>query len=695
MGMNNILREPEGSQATIFSVQLYQQYKHRNTGKDDTLFIVYKDAEDKKKVRIIKDPEMEIYFIKPEERTGFMTPREYIEIDKTYSKTVKAKKVLRTIYEELKDCTDRPSQVMKAIYDQSYATGNNSSAKEIFKWPYTCMSDMSVEDYYRVMLGYHYNTMRNHIIDKGYLDIEADIFGLSSTEQAANLDKVNACTLIFNFDSNRKDKIKPHVFTFLLRDHKRYPQQAHFEANLDKFIQQCHDTFDHQEVEKDGKKRIIDLEAKYHIQLFDRESDLLTAIFQTINKVRPDTMSVWNIGYDIPKLAARMEMNGLNYVDCMCDPAFPQEYRFVELNVDNRAEIDIADRKTFIRMASTTCWIDQMQSYAGIRKGRKAYGSNKLDNIARIELGVGKHQFEKGIDVTNAAMKDYWNFVFYNISDVIRQVQIDIVTNDCMSMIYDMNQQNCPLENLFKQTRYQKQIYYTWYLRKGFVPGNNPNVNYIRGETEDYLERMEEIRAARAMRTELDGEEFADDETIVESDPIKAEVNDSGSDDDFDETSQQAAETVAGDLLSIYNDSIQKKLILPGGLVGNPDFNTATGVELIPGVPSKHVFDDEMDMDFASEYPWAKFTRSLSKSTQIGRLIIPEKISNRQNVLPMGQEKRIEEINSYLPGAEFTADYLSHDIISFGNVWFNLPTVTEMNRKLQERLNGKRMEDEE
>ena len=52
----------------------------------------------------------------------------------------------------------------------------------------------------------------------------------------------------------------------------------------------------------------------------------------------------------------------------------------------------------------------------------------------------------------------------------------------------------------------------------------------------------------------------------------------------------------------------------------------------------------------------------------------------------MGQEKRIEEIRAYLPGAEFTADYLSHDIISFGNVWFGLPTVTEMDKMLMERV---------
>ena len=301
MGMENILREPEGSPVTIFSVQLYQAWKHKNAGKDDVLFIVYKDANDVKRVRAIKNPPMEIYFAKPEIRSGFMTPREYLEIDKTYSKTVRARDVLRTIYGEMQDCTDRQSMVMKNVYDQAYATGNRQSAKEIFKWPYTLMSDMSVEDYYRVMLGYHYNTMRNHIIDKAYLDIEADIFGLTSSEQAANLDKVNACTLIFNFDSNRKEQIKPQVFTFLLRDHKRYPQQPYFEEHLDDFLKQCHEEFDHQTVIKDDKERVIDFVADYHIKFYDNERDLLVAIFETINQYRPDTVSVWNIAYDVPK----------------------------------------------------------------------------------------------------------------------------------------------------------------------------------------------------------------------------------------------------------------------------------------------------------------------------------------------------------------------------------------------------------
>lgn len=682
MDMKHILpKMKEGAPLTVLSVQLYQQWKHKNTRKNDTLLIVYKDDHDEKRVLSLVDPLMEIYYVNPEYRNDFMTPREYYPIDRTYSHLVKARAVLSDIYHEILVSKDSQAQLYADIYRDAYASGNRISAKEIYKWPYTLMSDMKVEDYYHVMLGYHYNTMRNHTVDKAYLDIEADVFGFTTTETNANLDPINACTVIFNFDAHRKEKRKPLVFTFLLRNHERYPQQAYFEEHLNEFIQLCHKTFDHQTVVKDDKKRVIDFEAKYWIKLYDNEGKMLSDIFRIINHYRPDTLSVWNIAYDIPKIAARMEMNGLNYVDEMCDPSFPQDCKFVEMNIDRRAAIDIADKKTYIRMASTTVFIDQMQSYAGIRKGRKAFGSSALDNIATIELGVGKLKFPKGIDVTNAAIKDYWTFVLYNITDVMRQVLIDIVTNDCMSMIYDMNQANCPIENLFKQTRYQKQIYYTNYLRRGFVPGNNPNVNYIRGETEERLEEIEEAKRARmaADQADLDFSDDEEEETLVAEEPAEEE-------EEFDENAEEAVESIANGLLSVFDDSPDRKLYLPGGLVGNPDYNSPNGTEMIPGVRSKHVFDDVMDMDYASEYPWAKYTRSLSKSTQIGRIVIPHKISDRQNVLPMGQKKRVEEIRAYLPGGEFIADYLSHDILEFGNVWFNLPNIDEMEQILHDEL---------
>ncbi|MCM1230173.1 MAG: hypothetical protein NC489_08570 [Ruminococcus flavefaciens] len=678
MSMTGILNEPENAPITVFSVQYYQQWKHRNAGKDDVLFIVYKDDTDTKKIRAIKHPSMEIYFANPDIRDQFRTPREYLPIEDVYSRKVPAVKVLPTVWEELSKANDPQSQVLQSIYMQSKNCGNRQAMKEIFKWPYTLFSDMGVEEYYRIMLGYHYNTMRNHIIDKAYLDIEADTLGLTSSEQAANLDKVNACTVIFNFDPHRKQKIKPQVFTFLLRNHRRYPQQKHFEEHLDEFIQQCHETIDHTTVTKGEKSQVIDFVADYHIELYDDEGKLLNRIFEVINKYRPDTCSVWNIAYDIPKIAARMEANGINYVDAMCDSTFPKDYRFVEMNIDTRPGIEISDKKTYIRMASTTSYIDQMQSYGGLRKGMKQFGSSSLDNISNIELGLGKLKFTKpGVNVLNAAVESYWEFVLYNIIDVVRQVMIDIVTNDCMSMVYDMNQSNTSLENLTKQTRYQRQIYYTNYLRKGFVPGNNPNISYVRGESEEYLERMEEARLARER-----ADQEAEAELLLEkdSDDLSNDV-----DEMFDENTQKVAEEVAAGLVGIYEDTVDRKISIPGGMVADPDFNTENGIELIKGVKSKHMMEHIMDMDFASEYPWAKYTRSLSKSTQIGRLIIPEKISGRQNTLPMGQKKRIQEIKAYLPGGEFVSDYLSQNVIALGNVWFNLPTITDLHKKLLER----------
>ena len=100
-----------------------------------------------------------------------------------------------------------------------------------------------------------------------------------------------------------------------------------------------------------------------------------------------------------------------------------------------------------------------------------------------------------------------------------------------------------------------------------------------------------------------------------------------------------------------------------------------------------------MDEDYASEYPWAKFTRSLYRSTQIGRLIIPHKVSPYQNLLPLGQVKRKEDTKYYIPGAEFTGDYLSQDYLSFGSAWFNLPLSDECGDMIDRMLAGESIDD--
>lgn len=703
MSMNGILPIKEGGIATVFNVLEYNQFKHHGDHKDNELFITYRDETGKKNVHRITEPPMEIFFVKPEYRKTFLTPREYYPIDNVYPVKVPARLVLRRIYDEMKVIPDPVGQKLIQVYNNGVTTGNSRVKKEIFKWPYALFGDMSVEDYYWVQLGVHYDLSHGGVIDKVFADIENDIYGLNSSEQAMNMDPVNAVTLIFNFDQKSQwSKLGIQVFTFLLEDYKRYPQQEKFVSKLNDFYAECHKCFDIQTVIKKGKKKEVHTKAEYHIVMCKTENDLLKNVFDTINRYKPDLCEFWNMPYDMPKMKARMEYLGMDPVEIMSDKDFfPRDCQYVDFHMDNRP-IDIAERNSYIRMTSTTQYIDQMQNYAGIRKGRKAYGSNKLDNIANIELGMGKWDFPKGIDVTNAAILDYWNFVLYNIRDVWCQYLIDFVTNDTMSLVYDMNQHNCPLHHLVKQTKYQKQIYYAGYLRRGFVPGHNINVNYTEYANEEEAEKVEEARKRKALRMALDKLNLDEDDidmTLLEGidsvDDLITSIGEdsvsSNSGEEEDETSEAAKAEAANaydENLAIFEDSPNRKLPLPGGLVGNPDNNFANGAELIDGIPSKHVFDEVMDEDYASEYPWAKFTRSLSRSTQIGRLIIPHKVSKYQNLLPLGQVKRKEDTKYYIPGAEFTGDYLSQDYLSLGSAWFNLPLSDECGDIIDQMLDG-------
>lgn len=700
MPLRNILPLKEGSKVTLYDVAESRRYR-----KPTSLFITYRGEDKVKKVHQITSPKMEIYFTKPEYRT-FHTAREYIKFNKIYPVQVTQKNVLPTIKKEIfadKNPVSVGYQNLINTLEQSHAT--YQSMKQILHWPFVHMADLDLETYYWIQLGYHYNTDNLHIIDKCFGDIENDIYGLTSADTANNLDPVNACTLIFEFDPkglNGKKNIQ--VYTFLLRNYKRYPQQKSFEENLDRFYAECHEKFDHQTVMKKGKKKVIDTYADYHIVFFDHEDELLYNIFRTINHYKPDTCAFWNMPYDMPKMKARMERLNMDPATYMCDRSmYPKDQLFLEFHMDDRA-IDIAERNSYIKMASTTKYIDQMQHYASIRKGQKAYGSNALDNIANLELGMGKWKFQKGVNVTNAAILDYWNFVLYNIRDVWCQVLIDQTTTDIMGLIYDMNQMNCPLHHLAKQTRYQRYIHYCRYLRKGYVPGNNINIDYSKVYTKQSVIELEKYRQRQKDRQRLD---YQQTHTKPAVNPFLTQIDSSGDDtgtwmvvEDSDVLDEDGNVISSSDLLNetvdrmrkeeadIYRDSIKRKIMIQGGVVGNPNNNIANGEVLIPGIHSKHVYHDLIDMDFSSEYPYVKLTRSVSRSSQFGRLIIPERISKYQNMLPLGLQKRKKDINLYIPGAEFTSDYLSQDYFSFGTCWFNLPFVDECANLMEQMLLG-------
>ena len=658
-----------GSNCTILNVFQYNQWRHQNEEKENVLFIVYKDENGIKRAKSIPSPKMEIGFTKPESRKEWRMCRAYVPIEKVYLEEVDARKVVPRVVKELKECHDDRSKSLLDIYNNALASGEYKAKKEVLKSQHLFMGDIPVEDSYRIHLALQYNLNHNHIVNKSFLDIENDIAGLSSSELADHMAPTTAVTIIFDYDcvkSPVKGGGKPQVFTFLLRDHHKYPQQVYFEEHLDEFIKQCHDEYDNITIVRKGKKMTApNTVADYHIKFYDHEEDLLIAVFKLLNHIRPDTCAVWNIAYDLPQMKGRMDHMGLDSVAIMSDPAFPRTCQFLEFNIDTRPGIEFADRKTHIKMTSTIDYVDQMQTYAQIRKGQKSYGSNKLDNIASLELGIKKRVFPEGVNITNAPVKAWWEYILYNINDVWLQVIIDRYTNDMITLIVDSNQTACAIENLTKQTRYQKQIYYLNYLRKGFIAGCNKNNRYVEGFTDDKADERREAIETKKLRRLLD----ADNDDIGK----KLEESEVGEYSDFldSEDDPDVQKTLA--ITDIYSDSPDRPFRLKGGLVGNPNLNDENGIELVEGVPSKHVFRNAVDFDYKALYPYVKYTRSVTGPTQIGRLIIPHRVSPKQNPL---------DTPGYIPGAEFISDYIAQDWLWFGNVWFNLPSVEDAEKEL-------------
>lgn len=149
-GMTHILPEKEGAPVNVFNVLEYNQFKCHGEQQENELFIVYRNSEGEKKVHSIKDPPMEIYFVKPEFRKDFLTPREYYPIDQTYPAKVPARTVLRRIYSEMKAQPDMVGSQLINVYNNAQMTGQFRARKEILKWPYALMGDMDTESYYWV-----------------------------------------------------------------------------------------------------------------------------------------------------------------------------------------------------------------------------------------------------------------------------------------------------------------------------------------------------------------------------------------------------------------------------------------------------------------------------------------------------------------------------------------------------------------
>ena len=105
----------------------------------------------------------------------------------------------------------------------------------------------------------------------------------------------------------------------------------------------------------------------------------------------------------------------------------------------------------------------------------------------------------------------------------------------------------------------------------------------------------------------------------------------------------------------------------PGALVGKPR-NNSNYSKLKQNGEILNIMDNMVDFDYKSLYPSIDRENNMAPNTQIGKLIIEDKIYELEN--PYNME-------FYYRGGRFMMDYSSGNYLEFGKRWFNLASIRE------------------
>lgn len=193
-------------------------------------------------------------------------------------------------------------------------------------------------------------------------------------------------------------------------------------------------------------------------------------IFAAIHKHKTDFIGIWNMDYDIPSLAERIQVNGRHISDMLHHPGIKQKFKHFWYQKDHRKVAHIVDKWHWTHNVGYSQWIDAMLVYARIRKIQTKEPSYSLDAISSKEIGQGKLHFgPESEDHRFMQSKRFLEYIAYNIADAILIQLIFRKTNDVETLIGLTG--ISPLSDFSKQLNMLRDQLYNYYLDHGRVLG--------------------------------------------------------------------------------------------------------------------------------------------------------------------------------------------------------------------------------
>lgn len=609
----------------IMPLNIYYDRGSYGSKNDDIIDIIYKDMDTgKKHVQTIKNPKYEVWITKPEHR-NYEHIRNWISKDKCYPVYVHYK----TRYLEMAKHLGVP-------------------ADEVKYSPYIFGFDHQIENFYLVHFILEYGNDKYKKISTGYLDIENDTIrvpGFSDVpgECPVNMvtyidgDKRNSYTLVLkqddipDVDENHKNY---HFFNELREGF--WKQFDEFENNLDGMVQLCHETFD----ENFGN-------FEYNILIFDKEIDLLKSLFQIIRACDNDYVEIWNLPYDISNLFERPRVLGYDPNKIIVDERFGD--RVIQFEEDRNPNAHKRRHKCISYTLPT--FVDEMVIYAGTRAGRGKLPSLKLNSIARAELKDEKFDFSEEGDWKYFAYRNFKKFFLYNIKDVLLLLGINEKTKDIQTF-YGTIYESCVLpNNVYTSTQLISESlrHYLHKYKEGYVVGSNKSRLYGKVGSVDYGGMVNAAFNNLSEENEYDMDDLFDDD------------DDSDDDDDDDDK-------------------------FDGAFVMSTEHMSSTGFKLL-GKLAQFIHEMVVDFDITSEYPTAILIMNASNETMVGKVFLENPEDIKVEIYPEFRFVGKEEAKYNLDVGNFlTETYSTNDVLNFGEIFLNLPSMDKIIESLEATL---------
>lgn len=425
----------------------------------DYINFVYKDLiTGEKKLFTIKDPQYEIYLVKPEYRT-FKKQRDFLEKSKLIEHVICYKDRFKEIAKLASDTSgDRK-------YMDIFRNARSESDKRmLYLYPYILGADIDIENYYISRWQHELANDNQKYVTKFFLDIEVNLKGWEGDIPKNGECPIDAVTLI--------DGVTKISHTFLYRTPDN-PQ-------VDEFL-----TPEKQkEFEEKAAELFEDFQGikEYRRYMFDSELEMLKQLFVLIHSLKRDFGLVWNgCGFDLPYIKGRFEQLGVDPKIYMCHSDFPVPTLIL---FEDQKTFDFDKKRSFCTVSSYTHWIDQQIMYASLRKSQGALKKVSLDFIA------DKEEIGRKIDHTNIgnftifSYMDYMMYVLYNIKDVLLQWGIDEKVDDMFRYYSQCINNRCPLKDGLKQTVSLRCLFYDL-LKYEYDMVLGHNINFMNAEKDN------------------------------------------------------------------------------------------------------------------------------------------------------------------------------------------------------------------